>query len=81
MKRFGRFTAVDDVGFEAQDGRITALLGPSGSGKSTVLRMIAGLEAPDAGRIWVGGRGADRQAGPGARGSASSSSTTRCSGT
>jgi len=54
-KRFGSFEAVRDVGFEAEDGKITALLGPSGSGKSTVLRMIAGLERPDAGRIWVGG--------------------------
>jgi sulfate transport system ATP-binding protein len=54
-KRFGEFKAVDDVTFEAQDGAVTALLGPSGSGKSTVLRMIAGLERPDEGRIWVGG--------------------------
>ena len=49
-KRFGSFTAVDDVSFEARDGAITALLGPSGSGKSTVLRMIAGLEQPEGGR-------------------------------
>ena len=54
-KRFGSFEAVRDVSFEAEDGKITALLGPSGSGKSTVLRMIAGLERPDVGRIWVGG--------------------------
>jgi sulfate transport system ATP-binding protein len=54
-KSFGRFRAVEDVSFEAQDGNITALLGPSGSGKSTVLRTIAGLERPDVGRIWVGG--------------------------
>jgi sulfate/thiosulfate transport system ATP-binding protein len=54
-KRFGDFTAVDGVSFEARDGVITALLGPSGSGKSTVLRMIAGLEQPDGGRIWVDG--------------------------
>ncbi|HEY1331380.1 MAG TPA: sulfate/molybdate ABC transporter ATP-binding protein [Actinomycetota bacterium] len=54
-KRFGSFEAVCDVSFEAEDGKITALLGPSGSGKSTVLRMIAGLERPDRGRIWVGG--------------------------
>jgi sulfate/thiosulfate transport system ATP-binding protein len=53
-KTFGSFMAVDDVSFEAADGKITALLGPSGSGKSTVLRMIAGLEQPTAGRIWVG---------------------------
>jgi sulfate/thiosulfate transport system ATP-binding protein len=54
-KSFGTFRAVDDVTFEAQDGKITALLGPSGSGKSTVLRMIAGLERPDAGRITLAG--------------------------
>src|SRR5712691_6634895 len=53
-KSFGEFRAVDDVSFEARAGEITALLGPSGSGKSTVLRMIAGLEQPDTGRIWVG---------------------------
>src|SRR5213594_3090869 len=54
-KRFGSFTAVDDIAFEAPEGKITALLGPSGSGKSTVLRMIAGLEDPATGRIWVAG--------------------------
>jgi sulfate transport system ATP-binding protein len=54
-KRFGGFHAVKDVSFEAAEGAITALLGPSGSGKSTVLRMIAGLEQPDTGRVWVAG--------------------------
>jgi sulfate transport system ATP-binding protein len=54
-KRFGSFEAVRDVSFTAEGGSITALLGPSGSGKSTVLRMIAGLEAPTAGRIWMAG--------------------------
>jgi sulfate/thiosulfate transport system ATP-binding protein len=54
-KRFGSFHAVDDVTFEAIEGRITALLGPSGSGKSTVLRLIAGLERPDGGRVFLGG--------------------------
>jgi sulfate transport system ATP-binding protein len=53
-KRFGDFEAVRDVSFTAESGSITALLGPSGSGKSTVLRMIAGLETPTAGRIWIG---------------------------
>lgn len=53
-KRFGTFAAVDDVSFTAREGAITALLGPSGSGKSTVLRMIAGLEHPTSGRIWMG---------------------------
>jgi sulfate transport system ATP-binding protein len=54
-KRFGSFEAVRDVSFTAEGGSITALLGPSGSGKSTVLRMIAGLESPTAGRIWMEG--------------------------
>jgi sulfate/thiosulfate transport system ATP-binding protein len=54
-KSFGTFRAVDDVSFQAAEGTITALLGPSGSGKSTVLRMIAGLEQPDSGRVWVAG--------------------------
>jgi sulfate/thiosulfate transport system ATP-binding protein len=54
-KRFGTFEAVKDVTFTAEAGSITALLGPSGSGKSTVLRMIAGLEEPTAGRIWMEG--------------------------
>jgi sulfate transport system ATP-binding protein len=54
-KSFGSFRAVDDVSFEAAEGTITALLGPSGSGKSTVLRMIAGLEQPDTGSVWVAG--------------------------
>src|SRR5438067_7011469 len=52
-KQFGSFTAVDDISFNAEDGKVTALLGPSGSGKSTVLRMIAGLERPSAGRIRI----------------------------
>jgi sulfate transport system ATP-binding protein len=54
-KRFGSFEAVRDVTFTAPAGAITALLGPSGSGKSTVLRMIAGLEEPSAGQIFMGG--------------------------
>jgi sulfate/thiosulfate transport system ATP-binding protein len=54
-KRFRSFTAVDRVSFTAADGKITALLGPSGSGKSTVLRTIAGLERPTAGRITIAG--------------------------
>ena len=56
-KRFtrGGTPAVDDVSFTARPGTITTLLGPSGSGKSTVLRLIAGLEQPDGGRVLIQG--------------------------
>jgi sulfate transport system ATP-binding protein len=50
-KKFGDFTALDDVNLSIPQGEITALLGPSGSGKTTLLRIIAGLEVPDAGRV------------------------------
>ena len=56
VKRFGDFTALDDVSVEVETGSLTALLGPSGSGKSTLLRVIAGLEQPDAGRVVLEGR-------------------------
>ncbi len=48
--------AVEEVGFALRKGEMLALLGPSGCGKTTILRMIAGLTAPSAGRIEVGGR-------------------------
>jgi sulfate transport system ATP-binding protein len=57
-KRFGNrgeVVGVDQVSFSAPDHAVTSLLGPSGSGKSTLLRLIAGLEAPDAGRVFIGG--------------------------
>ncbi|PSC76396.1 sulfate ABC transporter ATP-binding [Micractinium conductrix] len=50
--RRGTFRAVDGVDVEMAPGTITALLGPSGSGKTTLLRLIAGLEAPDQGRVF-----------------------------
>jgi len=56
VKRFGDFTALDEVSVEVERGSLTALLGPSGSGKSTLLRIIAGLERPDAGRVCLEGR-------------------------
>jgi sulfate transport system ATP-binding protein len=57
-RRFGNFTALDDVSVEIPSGSLTALLGPSGSGKSTLLRVIAGLERPDAGTVEIDGRDA-----------------------
>ena len=54
-KRFGDFTALEDVSLEVDSGSLTALLGPSGSGKSTLLRVIAGLEQPDEGEVVIFG--------------------------
>jgi multiple sugar transport system ATP-binding protein len=53
-KRFGDFTAVRDLTLEIEDKEFLVLLGPSGCGKSTALRMIAGLEEPNEGKIWIG---------------------------
>ena len=55
-KRFGTVVAVDRVSLVVPDGRLVILLGPSGCGKTTTLRMIAGLEQNDAGRISIGER-------------------------
>jgi sulfate transport system ATP-binding protein len=53
-KRFGAFTALEQVSVAIPEGSLTALLGPSGSGKSTLLRVIAGLEQPDEGQVLLG---------------------------
>ena len=55
-KRYGPFTAVDDVTFTAEPGRVTGFLGPNGAGKSTTLRIIVGLTPPTTGRARVLGR-------------------------
>jgi spermidine/putrescine transport system ATP-binding protein len=55
-KRFGGVSAVDDVSLEIREGEFFSLLGPSGCGKTTTLRMVAGFELPDAGRIVLQGR-------------------------
>lgn len=52
-KRFGSFQALDRINLEINQGTLVALLGPSGSGKSTLLRVIAGLEQPDEGNIYI----------------------------
>ncbi len=57
-KRFGPVVAVEDLSLAVAEGEILALLGPSGCGKTTVLRIVAGLERPDAGRVLLAGRDA-----------------------
>jgi len=55
-KKFGGITAVNNVSLDIYRGELFALLGPSGCGKTTLLRMLAGLERPTAGRIWIDGQ-------------------------
>ena len=55
-KRYGNVTAVKEVTLEVESDDLFSFVGPSGCGKTTLLRMIAGLERPDAGRIWIGDR-------------------------
>lgn len=56
VKRFGDTPVVDQVSFQVENGEFFVLLGPSGGGKSTILRLICGLEQPDAGQILLGDR-------------------------
>src|SRR2546422_3779270 len=55
-KQFAGVTAVNNVTFSVKEGELMALLGPSGGGKTTVLRMIAGLERPTAGDVFIRGQ-------------------------
>jgi multiple sugar transport system ATP-binding protein len=55
-KRFGLTVAVDDLSIDIKDGEFVVLLGPSGAGKTTTLRLIAGLERPDAGDVLIDGK-------------------------
>jgi multiple sugar transport system ATP-binding protein len=61
-KRFGAVTAVQEVSLTIEESEFFALLGPSGCGKTTTLRLIAGLETPDAGRILIDARDVTRLA-------------------
>jgi len=55
-KKFGTFTALDHINLEIPEGELVALLGPSGCGKTTLLRIIAGLESGDQGRVLISGQ-------------------------
>ena len=55
-RKYGDFTAVDDVSFTAQPGRVTGFLGPNGAGKSTTMRVLVGLTPPTSGTAEVAGR-------------------------
>ena len=55
-KSFGADVALDDVTMTIPDGAFVVLLGPTGAGKTTTLRLISGLERPDAGEVWIDGR-------------------------
>jgi ABC-2 type transport system ATP-binding protein len=61
-RRFGNFTAVDQVAFEVPAGSICALLGPNGAGKSTIMKMLTGLLAPSSGEATVQGFDARKEA-------------------
>ena len=56
VKKYGDFTAVNDVSFDVEDGKFFSILGPSGCGKTTLLRMIAGFFEPTAGSIQIRGK-------------------------
>ena len=56
VKRYGSTTAVDNLSFDVQPGTVTGFLGPNGAGKSTTMRMILGLDRPDAGTARVNGK-------------------------
>ena len=66
-KRYGRFTAVDDISFEVRPGQVVGFLGPNGAGKSTAMRMMTGLTPPTSGTSTVLGRPYRQIGNPGRR--------------
>lgn len=58
-KTFGRATALADFSLDLEEGELVVVVGPSGCGKSTLLRLIAGLDAPSAGEVYIGDRRVD----------------------
>src|SRR5690242_8060613 len=60
-KRFNHIDAVHGLDLKIADGEFVVLLGPTGAGKTTTLRLIAGLERPDAGEVWIDHREATRE--------------------
>ncbi|MBI2876030.1 MAG: ABC transporter ATP-binding protein [Candidatus Tectomicrobia bacterium] len=61
IKRYGDFTAVNQVSFQIEEGEIFGLLGPNGAGKTTTISLLSGLMAPEGGSVWVGGRDLARE--------------------
>ena len=61
-KRFGATQAVHSLDLDIKSGEFIVLLGPSGAGKTTTLRLVAGLESPDSGEVWIDGRNATQTA-------------------
>src|SRR3954462_1690922 len=61
-KRFDGVRVLESLDLAVADGEFVVLLGPSGCGKTTALRIVAGLETPTAGRVWIGGRDVTRLA-------------------
>jgi ABC-2 type transport system ATP-binding protein len=61
VKKFGNFTANDDLSFEVYKGEIFGFLGANGAGKTTAIRILSGLSAPTSGKVIVGGYDAERQ--------------------
>src|SRR6202050_3911606 len=56
VKHYGSTTAVDNLSFDVRPGTVTGFLGPNGAGKSTTMRMILGLDRPDAGQVKINGQ-------------------------